>query len=90
MDETLEITTWQQLGLHSKPVGILNINGYFDHLLKFFDVAVEEGFMRGASRDIIISDTEPAALIDKLQAFEPQPSLVELAANGQLPEGQRG
>jgi len=42
LDETLEITTWQQLGFHSKPVGILNIKGYFDHLLAFFDHSMNE------------------------------------------------
>lgn len=86
----MEITTWQQLGLHSKPVGILNIDGYFDHLLKFFDQAVEEGFIRQSSRDIIISDTDPASLLDKMQDFRPSPSVVELAANGLLPDDQRG
>ena len=42
LEELLEMVTWQQLGLHTKPVGILNINGFFDHLLDFFDHAVEE------------------------------------------------
>ena len=42
LEELLEMVTWQQLGLHTKPVGILNINGFFDHLLDFFDHTVEE------------------------------------------------
>lgn len=42
LEELLEMVTWQQLGLHTKPVGILNMRGYFDHLLDFFDHAVEE------------------------------------------------
>ncbi len=46
LDETLEIITWQQLGFHSKPVGILNIGGFFDHLLAFFDHATSEVMAR--------------------------------------------
>ena len=42
LEELLEMVTWQQLGLHTKPVGFLNMRGYFDHLLDFFDHAVEE------------------------------------------------
>lgn len=42
LEELLEMVTWQQLGLHTKPVGVLNIEGYYDHLLDFFDHAVEE------------------------------------------------
>ena len=42
LEELLEMVTWQQLGLHTKPVGVLNIAGYYDHLLDFFDHAVEE------------------------------------------------
>jgi hypothetical protein len=42
LDETLEITTWQQLGFHSKPVGVLNVGGFFDHLLAFLDHATQE------------------------------------------------
>ena len=44
MEELLEIVTWQQLGYHKKPVGVLNINGFYDHLLKFFDQTVEQVF----------------------------------------------
>lgn len=42
LDETLEICTWQQLGLHAKPIGLLNIDGFFDGLLQFLDHATEE------------------------------------------------
>lgn len=90
LDETLEITTWQQLGFHSKPVGILNIAGFFDHLLKFLDHATAEGFIRPESRAIIVSDTDPSCLIDKLLAYEAPPSLIRLASEGKLTNGQRG
>ena len=48
LDETLEITTWQQLGFRTKPVGVLNVNGFFDHLLAFLDHAAQE--VRAMSR----------------------------------------
>ena len=57
-------------GFHSKPVGVLNINGFFDHLLAFMDHATQEGFIRQTSRDIILDDTDPAALIDNLLSYQ--------------------
>lgn len=113
LDETIEITTWQQLvrnclvelmaypntpthshillqGFHEKPVGILNMNGFFDHLLAFMDHATEEGFIRQASRDIVQSDTDPAALIDKLLRYTAPPSLIRLASEGKLRMEERG
>ncbi|DBA88899.1 hypothetical protein WJX79_002825 [Trebouxia sp. C0005] len=79
LEELLEIVTWNQIGLIVKPVGILNVAGYFDHLLKFFDHAVQEGFVREASRTIVIEGRTPAELLDKLAAYKPPPSLLELA-----------
>ncbi len=55
LDELFEIVTWRQLGLHQKPIAILNISGYFDHLLKFLDHAVLEGLVKQADRDLIYS-----------------------------------
>lgn len=55
LDELFEIVTWRQLGLHSKPVAILNINGYFDHLLNFLDHAVSQGLIVQKHRDLIYS-----------------------------------
>ena len=45
MEELFEVITWQQLGYHKKPIGVLNVNGYFDSLLKFLDEARESGFV---------------------------------------------
>jgi len=55
LDELFEITTWNQLGLHSKKIAILNINGYYDHLLGFLDHAVKQGLIRPKDRSIIYS-----------------------------------
>ena len=58
LEELLEMVTWQQLGLHTKPVGVLNMRGYFDHLLDFFDHAVEEV---GPPQRLLSAGTAPAA-----------------------------
>lgn len=55
LDELFEITTWSQLGLHTKKIAILNINGYFDHLLKFLDHAQSQGLIKQKDRGIIFS-----------------------------------
>lgn len=53
-DELFEMLTWLQLGLHSKPIGLLNFDGFFDLLLKQLDVMVEKGFLRPSNRDLIL------------------------------------
>jgi len=58
MDEMFEILTWRQLGLHSKPIAILNINGYYDHLLKFLDQAVTSNLVKPQDRELLFSSTE--------------------------------
>ncbi len=70
-EEFCEILTWAQLGFHGKPCGLLNVEGYYDHLLKLFDHAVEEGFVKQQHREMVICETEPGALVDRLLAFEP-------------------
>ena len=90
LDETIEISTWQQLGLHTKPVGLLNVNGFFDKLIEFLDHAVDEEFIRPASRGIILADEDPAALIDKLAAYVAPRSVVDLARDGLLDPNVRG
>lgn len=66
-EELFEILTWSQLGLHQKPVGLLNIDGYYDTLLSFLDQTVEKGFMNHNYREFITVEENPAKLID---AFE--------------------
>lgn len=55
LDELFEILTWKQLGIHSKPIAILNINGYYDHLLKFLDHAVSQGMIKPSDRAHVFS-----------------------------------
>jgi len=65
-DELFEILTWAQIGLHRKPFGLLNVDGYFDPLLGLADHMLAEGFLREAHRSMIQSDTDPARLLDRL------------------------
>ena len=90
LDETIEIATWQQLGLHTKPVGLLNVNGFFDRFIEFLDHAMDQEFIRPASRGIILQDSDPDALIDKLAAYVAPRSVVELAREGSLDPNVRG
>jgi hypothetical protein len=71
MDEFCEIITWLQLGFHRKPVAVLNVNGYFDGLLTFFNHTVEEGFVKQAHREAILVETRPTVLLDKMIGWQP-------------------
>ena len=69
-EEFCETLTWTQLGLQRKPAGLLNVAGYYDHLLKLFDHAVTERFVTPAHRGMVIADSDPVALVTKLLACE--------------------
>jgi uncharacterized protein (TIGR00730 family) len=66
-----ELVTWGQLGIHSKPSGILNVAGYFDGLTGFLDHAVKEGFLTPHHRDSIMVETDPRTLLTRMRAFKP-------------------
>jgi uncharacterized protein (TIGR00730 family) len=66
-----EILTWGQLGIHSKPSGILNVERYFDGLTGFLDHAVREGFLTEAHRQAIIVESDAGRLLDRLRAYAP-------------------
>jgi uncharacterized protein (TIGR00730 family) len=72
-DETLEMLTWTQLGIHRKPVGVLNVAGYFDGLLRLLGHAVAEGFVRPEYLALLLVDDTPARLLDALAGWEPAP-----------------
>lgn len=65
-EEFCEILTWTQLGIHRKPAGILNVDGFYDPLLDLFDQAVREGFLRQSQREMVIADPDPETLVDAL------------------------
>ncbi|HEU4681851.1 MAG TPA: TIGR00730 family Rossman fold protein [Gemmatimonadales bacterium] len=66
-----EILTWGQLGIHAKPTGILNVQGYFDGLTGFLDHAVREGFLTEEHRNHIIVENGAARLLDRMRAYTP-------------------
>ncbi|KAG9134563.1 hypothetical protein Leryth_000896 [Lithospermum erythrorhizon] len=72
LEELLEVITWAQLGIHDKPVGLLNVDGYYNSLLSFIDQAVEEGFICPKARHIIISAPTAKELVKKLEEYEPR------------------
>ena len=71
LEETVEVLTWGQLGLHKKPIGLLNIEGYYNRLNEFFAHMVAEEFLRDAHRKMIMIDDNPADLISAMQNFSP-------------------
>ncbi len=77
-EEFFEALTWAQLGLHAKPCGLLNVHGYFDHLIRFVDHAVHERFIEPANRGLLLVDDSPEALLDQLDSW--QPPVVDKAA----------
>lgn len=70
LDELFEAVTWTQLGYHEKPVGLLDVGGYFAHLLAFLDHARDEGFVREMHRELIAADADTEALLERLATME--------------------
>jgi uncharacterized protein (TIGR00730 family) len=70
-EEFCEILTWAQLGMHAKPCGLLNVEGYYDPLLSLFDRAVADGFVRQKHREIVLTATEPQALLQAMRSYQP-------------------
>ena len=66
LEETFEVWTWSQLSIHAKPVGLLNVNGFYDGLEAFLDHMTAEAFVKPVHRNIMLADADPAALIDRL------------------------
>ena len=71
MEEIFEIWTWAQLGLHQKPVGFLDVNGFYAPLMQFLDRAVRERFLRPEHRAIAMLDRDPEALLKKFDTWKP-------------------
>jgi hypothetical protein len=69
-EEFCEVLTWTQLGLHRKPCGLLNVEGYYGPLLALFDHAVAEQFLKPAHRQMVISESSPELLVDRLLEYE--------------------
>lgn len=84
LEELLEVITWAQLGIHHKPVGLLNVDGYYNSLLTFIDKAVEEGFINPSARRIIVLAPTAQELMDKLEEYEPYHDRVASTLNWEM------
>ena len=73
VEEFCEVVTWSQLGLQSKPCGLLNVENYYAPLLELFDHAVREGFLREGNRMLVLDDDDPERLLGKMAAFKEAP-----------------
>lgn len=71
MEEFFEMFTWAQIGLHEKPIGLLNVNGYFDPLIAFFDHMTAEQFLQPAFREMLLVDESPAGLLEQFRTYAP-------------------
>lgn len=69
LEELTEVFTWSQLGIHSKPLGLLNTRGYYDPFTAFLEHMVKEGFLRKEHLDTLLIDEDPEKLLDKMQKF---------------------
>jgi uncharacterized protein (TIGR00730 family) len=78
MDELWEAMSWAQLGYHAKPVGLLNVAGFYDGLLEFVGKMSEVGFLRPQHQGILIADTDLRRLLDKMQRFEPTVPIIRM------------
>lgn len=69
LEELVEVITWGQLRFHDKPCGLLNVEGYFDQLLAWFDHASAEGFLRRENRDMLLVDASPTGLVQQFELY---------------------
>ena len=74
-EELFETITWAQLGLHQKPVGLLNTLGYFDPLLELVQHALQEGFLYAEHRTLLLNTDDPDGLLDLLRQYQVPPNL---------------
>ncbi len=65
LEELFEVYTWAQLGLHSKPIALLDVDGFYQPMLRFLDHMAGQGFLKGPYRDMLIVDTDVAAILDR-------------------------
>lgn len=73
MEEFFEVLTWLQLGLHSKPIGVLNVDGFYDPLFAQLDVMVERRFLKQNNRALVFNETEAEVLINSMKDFKATP-----------------
>ncbi|CAN1276181.1 Cytokinin riboside 5'-monophosphate phosphoribohydrolase LOG5 [Linum perenne] len=90
LEELLEVITWAQLGIHDKPVGLLNVDGYYNYLLTFIDKAVDDGFIKPYQRNIFVSAPNAKELVQKLEEYVPVNDGVIVKAMWEVEQQQVG
>jgi len=76
LEEFFEVLTWLQLGLHHKPIGVLNVNGFYDPLFAQMDMMVNSKFLKPANRDLVFNESDAETLIHKMDGFSALPDEV--------------
>ncbi|WP_316829750.1 TIGR00730 family Rossman fold protein [Pedobacter aquatilis] len=76
LEEFFEVLTWLQLGLHNKPIGVLNVNGFYDPLFEQMEMMVQSKFLKPANRDLVYNEAVASSLIDKMDSFSAMPDEV--------------
>lgn len=73
LEEFFEVLTWLQLGLHAKPIGVLNVNGFYDPLFQQMDMMVQNRFLKQTNRDLVFNEVSAEVLVQKMQNFDAKP-----------------
>jgi len=76
LEEFFEVLTWLQLGLHNKPIGVLNVNGFYDPLFAQMEMMVQSKFLKPANRDLVFNEADAQNLISKMDNFSAVPDEV--------------
>lgn len=71
LEEVAEVLTWAQLGMHRKPVGFLNVDGFYDQLLAFFDRCVSDQVLKPKNRELVLCEADPGKLLDAFADYQP-------------------
>lgn len=86
LEELFEVFTWSQLGLHDKPIGLLNVNGFYDGLIAFLEHVVRERFLKAEQASLLVHAAEPATLVECMKTFKPprHDKLLDAATAGKI------
>lgn len=76
LEEFFEVLTWLQLGLHNKPIGVLNVGGFYDPLFAQMEVMVAHRFLKPTNKDLVFNESDPVVLIEKMKKFDAVPDEV--------------
>lgn len=90
LEELFEMVTWAQLGIHAKPIGLLNVNGFYDGLRAFVRHQVEQGFVRPEHEGLMLAEGDPGELIRRLRAAAPAPAVQAAVEADAEARGLRG